>query len=200
MTAMSRWFHRYYDRLMEPLERRRFLTIRTSLLSCAKGEVLEIGSGTGINFPLYRDVHVTAVEPSALMREQSTARVRQASVPITVIPGTAERLPFEPDVFDTVVGTLVLCTVPDAVQAVREMKRVCRPGGTLLLFEHVRLDHPVWGRLQDALTPAWKRLCDGCHLNRDTMRLLRSEGLDIVKTQSCMGHIFIAVEAVKRAD
>lgn len=200
MSASSRWFHRRYDRLMEPLERRSFLPIRTALLARAKGDVLEIGSGTGINFPLYRNVRVTAIEPSAAMREQAKARIRQSAVPVTVLPGTAERLPFGADAFDTVVGTLVLCTVPDAAQAVREMKRVCRPGGRLLLFEHVRLEHPVWGRLQDALTPAWKRLCDGCHLNRDTMRLLRSEGFEIMKLQSLWGGIFIAVEAVKPAD
>jgi ubiquinone/menaquinone biosynthesis C-methylase UbiE len=195
MIAFSRWFHRYYDRMMAPLERRRFRPIRADLLAQAKGDTLEIGSGTGINFPLYRDVRVTAVEPSTVMREQSLDRAGQASVPITVLEGTAEQLPFANGSFDTIVGTLVLCTVPDAAQAIREMKRVSRPGGRLLLFEHIRLDHPVWGRLQDGLTPLWKRACDGCHLNRSTLQLLQAEGIGLARIRYYMGGIFVTVQA-----
>ncbi|TVY08678.1 class I SAM-dependent methyltransferase [Paenibacillus cremeus] len=199
MTTGSRWFQQHYDRLMAPLERRRFGQIRAELLSHAHGEVLEIGAGTGINFPLYRDsnvVQVTAIEPSERMREQARPRAQQARVPVTLIEGSAEQLPWEAGTFDTIVGTLVLCTIPDPAQAVREMLRVGRPGGTLLLFEHVRLEHPFWGRLQDVLTPLWSKACDGCQLNRNTVQLLRAEGgFEPLRIERHLGGVFLALEA-----
>ncbi|UUZ82011.1 class I SAM-dependent methyltransferase [Paenibacillus sp. P26] len=143
---MSGLFNKYYDRLMAPLEDRAFAPIRRRLLRKAKGTVLEVGSGTGINFPYYGEAdRVFAVEPETVMLEQSLARAGLAAVPIEVVQAGAERPPFPADYFDTVVGTLVFCTIPDPLAAMHEIRRVLRPGGTVLLLEHVRLRHPVWG-------------------------------------------------------
>jgi ubiquinone/menaquinone biosynthesis C-methylase UbiE len=105
------------------------------------------------------------------MVARSFPRATQAPVPITVLRARAEALPFPDHTFDTVVGTLVCCTIPDPRQALCELQRVSKPGGTALLFEHVRVHRPLIGRLQEWLTPVWKRLAGGCHVNRDTLAL-----------------------------
>lgn len=175
---MSKWFTKCYDTLMSPLEKRGFQTIRKNLIAKAEGRVLEIGSGTGINFPFYEKAdEVIAIEPQFLMQEQSLVRAKNSHVPINVISADAEELPFQENSFDTVVGTLVLCTIPDTLKALEEIRRVCKPEGKVLWFEHVRVNDPILGWLQDFLTPVWKRLCDGCHLNRNAIELMKIAGL-----------------------
>jgi ubiquinone/menaquinone biosynthesis C-methylase UbiE len=195
---VGQWFPRMYDSLMEPLERRGIREIRRRLIEKAHGQVLEIGSGTGLNFPFYGDPvsSVQAIEPDPLMLKKSLDKIRLARVPITVIQAGAEDLPFADHSFDTVVGTLVFCTIPHPRQALHEIRRVCKPGGTVLLFEHVRSSHAVWSRLQDWLTPLWKPLCGGCHLNRDTLPLVQESGFAIVAARSHMKDIFWEIEAI----
>jgi ubiquinone/menaquinone biosynthesis C-methylase UbiE len=183
---------------MKPLETKRFIHIRSELISKAKGDVLEIGCGTGINFSFYKDVSVTAIEPNPFLRKTSYERAAAAKTPIHVMEGNAEQLPFSEHSFDTVIGTLVLCTIPNPVEAIREISRVCKPTGTILLFEHVRHENSLLGKLQDFLTPIWKRACDGCHLNRDTIHLLRQEDIEIIEINKHVGNIFITVEARKK--
>lgn len=196
---MGKWFSRLYDPLMGPLERRGFGNIRKSLIGKAQGDVLEIGSGTGFNFPYYeRAQKVIAIEPESLMREKSLPRAQNASVPIDVISAGAEELPFPDNTFDTVVGTLVLCTIPDAPKALQEIRRVCKPDGQVLFFEHVRLDHPFLGRLQDWLTPTWKRLCDGCHLNRNTLAMIKEAGFKFTRVERHFKDIFLVIESVNK--
>ncbi|XEC96563.1 class I SAM-dependent methyltransferase [Paenibacillus tarimensis] len=184
-----------YDRLMKPVEEKTFLPIRTELLKEAYGNVLEVGCGTGINFSFYRDVKVTALEPNSVFRDAAIKQVNQAQVPIQIVEGSAEAMPFDDDAFDTVVGTLVFCSIPDPTQAVREVMRVCKPGGKILLFEHVRHEHTMLAAMQDFFTPLWKRLCDGCHLNRSTAEVLIQEGVEIVRIHKHMNNIFISVVA-----
>ncbi|GAB7388557.1 class I SAM-dependent methyltransferase [Bacillaceae bacterium] len=194
---MGTFFAKYYDVFMEPLERRRFRDIRKKLVGKARGKVLEIGSGTGLNFPYYEQAEtVIAIEPEPYMRKKSVARAQKAHVPIKVMDGDAQNLPFPDDSFDTVVATLVLCTIPDPVLALREIRRVCKPEGRVLLFEHVRLNHPIWGSLQDWLTPIWKRLCDGCHLNRNTLEWIEKAGLRVIRLEKYSKDIFLVIEAV----
>ncbi len=115
---MGKLFPKVYDILMGPLERRGFGQIRKKLMQKARGEVLEIGSGTGFNFPFYEHAQkVTAIEPEPRMRELSLSRAQNAQVPIEVILAGAEKLPFPDDFFDTVVCTLVLCTIPNSTKA-----------------------------------------------------------------------------------
>jgi ubiquinone/menaquinone biosynthesis C-methylase UbiE len=183
---------------MKPLETKRFIDIRSELINKAMGEVFEIGCGTGINFNFYKDVSVTAIEPNPVLRKTSYKRASEAKTPIHVMEGNAEQLSFSDNSFDTVVGTLVLCTIPNPVKAIREIIRVCKPTGTILLFEHVRHENRILGMLQDLLSPIWKRACDGCHLNRDTITLLRQEEIEIIEIKKHLGNIFITVEARKK--
>ncbi|MFC4765998.1 class I SAM-dependent methyltransferase [Effusibacillus consociatus] len=196
---MCKWFTRLYDTLMEPLERRGFREIRKNLVRKAEGKVLEIGSGTGLNFPFYEKAEqVIAIEPEPLMREKSIPRVTAARVRIEVISAGAEDLPFPDNSFDTVVGTLVLCTIPDSYKAMEEIRRVCKPDGKVLFFEHVRLNHPVLCRLQDWLTPVWKRLCDGCHLNRNTLELIGQIGFEVIRVEGYARDLFLVIEATNK--
>jgi ubiquinone/menaquinone biosynthesis C-methylase UbiE len=154
---MGKLFSKAYDKAMAPLEQTRFKKIRTSLVGKASGRVLEIGSGTGVNFPYYRIAEqVEAIEPNSLMAKQAANRIRAAKVPINVHLATAENLPFSNDAFDTVVATLVFCTIPDPGKALQEIRRVSRPGAKFLLFEHVRMEQELLGKTQDLLTPVWK--------------------------------------------
>lgn len=196
---MGKWFPKLYDTLMKPLEKGRFQAIRKLLIYKAQGRVLEIGSGTGLNFPYYVYADkVTAIEPNALMREQSLCRIKESRILIDVISADAEKLPFSDNTFDTVVGTLVFCTIPDPVKALDEIRRVCKPEGKLLLFEHVRINDPILGPLQDCLTPVWKLLCDGCHLNRNSLELVKRAGFRVNRIERYYNRIFFVVEAINR--
>jgi ubiquinone/menaquinone biosynthesis C-methylase UbiE len=183
---------------MRPLEKKRFKKIRIELLSKATGYVLEVGSGTGINFNLYDSVEkVVAIEPSLYMMERAQQRVKQSSIEIEMIQATAEQLPFPDNTFDTVVATLVLCTIPNPHQALKEMVRVCKPDGKILFFEHVKMDNQFLAALQEWLTPAWKKICDGCCLNRDTLSLIKNCPLLIIKLNDYYNGLFISVETIK---
>jgi ubiquinone/menaquinone biosynthesis C-methylase UbiE len=194
---MSRWFSKVYDSMMVPLEQKGLAEIRKNLIRHAQGKVLEIGSGTGLNFPYYEQAeNVTAIEPEEFMRERSLSRASRSHVPIDVILADAEILPFRDNTFDTVVGTLVLCTIPSPLKALEEVRRVCKPGGKILVLEHVRLDRPILGRIQDWLTPVWKHLCDGCHLNRNTLDLVSKAGFKIVRVKRYYKNIFLEIEII----
>jgi ubiquinone/menaquinone biosynthesis C-methylase UbiE len=193
---MGRWFAALYDTLMAPMERGGFQAIRQQLLRQARGKVLEIGAGTGINFSYYTEAeHVIAVDPDPYMAARSVPRATQAAVPIAVVLARAEALPFLDHTFDTVVSTLVFCTIPDPRQALGELQRVSKPGGTALLFEHVRVHRPLAGRLQEWLTPLWKRLAGGCHLNRDTLVLLTQAGFEVTCIKPYYQELFLVIEA-----
>jgi ubiquinone/menaquinone biosynthesis C-methylase UbiE len=184
---------------MNPLEKKKFKRIRKELLSKATGNVLELGSGTGINFPFYQKAEkVTAIEPSHYMIERSFSKLKESVVPIEVVQASAEKLPFAENTFDTVVATLVFCTIPDPEKAILEMKRVCKFEGKILLFEHVRMQNRLLSTLQDWLTPAWKKICDGCCLNRNTLDLIRAHDISIMKVQQYYGDLFIFAEAENR--
>lgn len=181
---------------MSPLERGKFKSIRKDLIKQATGTVLEIGSGTGINFPYYQNAEkVTAIEPSEHMIERS--RRKQTQVPIEILKESAERLPFEDNTFDTILVTLALCTIPDPKRAIQEMKRVCKPDGKILLFEHVKLEHPFLGMVQEKLTPYWKKICDGCCLDRKTVQLVKQNGFQIVEQKEFYKGLFVQMELRK---
>ncbi|WP_066318778.1 class I SAM-dependent methyltransferase [Bacillus sp. FJAT-29814] len=191
---MGRSFAKWYDFFMGPLERNKFKSIRKELLSQATGTVLEIGAGTGINFPLYGTVEkVTAIEPSPYMIKSSQSRREQAVVPIEMVQAGAEVLPFGADTFDTVVATLVMCTIPNPEKAFQEMRRVCKPGGKILLFEHIKMENRFLATLQDWLTPAWKKICDGCCLNRTTLELLADT--EIIELKKYYNGLFVLAVA-----
>ena len=193
---MGRWCAAFYDTVMAPVERGGFQAIRKQLLRHASGKVLEIGSGTGVNFPYYTEAErVIALDPTPAMVERSLPRTTQVAVPIEVIVANAEALPFPDHTFDTVVGTLVCCTIPDPCQALCEMRRICKPAGKVLFFEHVRVHRPLVGRLQDWLTPLWKRMAGGCHLNRNTLALIKQAGFEVTCIEPHYQELFLVIEA-----
>jgi ubiquinone/menaquinone biosynthesis C-methylase UbiE len=154
---------------------------RHDLLAEAEGRVLEIGAGTGLNLRHYRDSVESLVltEPVEPMARALDRRLQRLSRPTDVRRASAEALPFPDDSFDTVVSTLVLCTVQDQALALNEIARVLRPGGRLLFIEHLRSEKEHWGRWQDRLERPWFAFAFGCHCNRRTLALLASSPLTI---------------------
>ncbi|WP_442600204.1 class I SAM-dependent methyltransferase [Neobacillus sp. D3-1R] len=193
---MERTFANWYDLIMNPLEKNKFLEIRKKLLSKAKGKVLEIGAGTGINFPLYKQADsVIAIEPNPYMIKQSSAKMKLATIPIEVIQTGAEHLPFQDHHFDSIVATLVFCTIPDGEKAIKEIQRVCKPGGNILLFEHVIMENHLLASMQNLFTPAWKKVAGGCCLNKDTVKLLRDHQIEILNIEKYFNGMFLSIEA-----
>jgi ubiquinone/menaquinone biosynthesis C-methylase UbiE len=154
---------------------------RQRVVAAAEGRVLEIGVGSGLNFPFYGATvtSVIALEPSPALLRMARARASSAKVPITLLDASAEAIPLDSDSIDTVVTTWTLCTIPNAPLALAEMRRVLRPGGALRFVEHGRAPEPGVARWQDRLDPLWSRLAGGCHLNRKMDDLILGNGFRI---------------------
>ena len=166
-----------YDPFLALAERRGMASQRRALLATARGRVLEIGAGTGLNlahYPAGIDELVLS-EPEPAMRGRLERRAARSGRAAAVVPASAEALPFADGSFDTVVSTLVLCTVANPTAAVREMRRVLAPGGRLLFVEHVRAASPRLARWQDRLAGPWAAFAQGCRCNAATEALLARE-------------------------
>jgi ubiquinone/menaquinone biosynthesis C-methylase UbiE len=150
--------------------------------------VLEIGVGTGANLPFYNGAvsQVTAVDinPARLTDTLVRARAVNGRIPIHIGAADAQQLPFADDQFDTVLGTLVFCSIPDPMAALAEIKRVLKVNGRFLLIEHVRGQNPITQRLTDWLHPAWFALQRSCHLNRETAVTVQAAGFHIEETST----------------
>jgi ubiquinone/menaquinone biosynthesis C-methylase UbiE len=151
---------------------------RQRVIGAAEGRVLEIGIGSGLNFPLYRGTvkSVIGLEPSPELLSMARPRAAAAGIPITLLDASAEAIPLDSASIDTVVTTWTLCTIPNAPLALGEMRRVLKPGGALLFVEHGRAPEPGVARWQDRLDPLWSRLAGGCHLNRKMDALITDNG------------------------
>ena len=185
MSLYSHVFARVYDPFLALGERSGMRELRRRTLSAARGHVLEIGAGTGLNLSLYPGTvtAITLAEPDAPMAARLRGRASRAVHPVEVVQAPAEQLPFADDSFDTVVSTLVLCTVADMGASLREIGRVLAPGGRLLFVEHVRAGHDRLVRWQDRLHEPWRRFACGCHCNRDTAVALRDNGFAVEDVQ-----------------
>ena len=157
---------------------RRFLPYRERVIGAAKGRVLEIGIGSGLNLPLYRPPvsEVMGLEPAPRLLAMARDAARRAAIPVRLIEGSAEAIPLEEGSIDTVVTTWTLCTIPRAEVALAEMRRVLKPTGRLLFVEHGLAPDASVRRWQDRLTPAWRCISGGCHLNRPIQTLIESGG------------------------
>lgn len=182
---------------MQPLEISGFRGLRRYVLSDVGGDVLEVGAGSGLNAPHYPTSRISNltvtdsnVDRPALAR--AFARSRVSAQRITILDADLMTLPFPADTFDTIVCTLVLCSVPSVHRAALEMMRVLRPGGVVRFMEHIQSARPQVKPLFNAVTPAWRRLADGCHLNRDTPLLLESAGLRVAVDRTAFDGILVA--------
>ncbi len=163
--------------------------IRKKAIDKARGKVLEVGVGTGKNLPYYREgCEVTGIDFSPGMLAKAREKVRQTKVPVTLLEMDAQHMTFPDDSFDTVLATCVFCSVPDPVQGLREVKRVCKPGGKIILLEHVRSDNPILGWLMDRLNPVSLHMI-GSNINRRTVENVQAAGIDIQQVENVAGKI-----------
>ncbi len=173
---------RLYVRQSRQAERLGLAARRAQLLDGLAGTVVEVGAGNGLNFAHYPAsvTEVVAVEPQRRLRELAIRAAREAPVPVTVVDAVAEDLPFAPVSFDAAVASLVLCSVSDVGAALAELHRVLRPEGQLRFLEHVASHRPAVRGLQRAADiTIWPRLSGGCHLARETERLIEQAGFAI---------------------
>ncbi len=158
---------------------------RERVIGAAEGRVLEIGIGSGRNLPFYRPqvTELLALEPSPQLTEMAR-HARHPGIPVNFIEASAEAIPLDDRSVDIVVTTWTLCSIPDAAMALTEMRRVLRSGGKLLFVEHGMAPDRNVRRWQDWLTPAWKRISGGCHLNRPISTMIESAGFRIDRVET----------------
>ena len=177
-------FAALYDLLQRPAEKKFLGPHRAYLAGRATGRVLDVGAGTGLNFGYYLpEAEVVAIEPDPHMLRRARARADLLGRSVKLLDESAEELPFPDATFDVAVATLVFCTIADPERALRELRRVLRPGGQVRFLEHVRAETAGWARFQDFVTPVWKRIAAGCHPNRDTVSAIRRAGFQIEELQ-----------------
>ncbi|HYF95191.1 MAG TPA: class I SAM-dependent methyltransferase [Symbiobacteriaceae bacterium] len=187
-NANARWFD-VMDRMM------RDDIWMKKIFSQARGRVLEIGVGTGKNLPHYDPAvtaELTAIDLSPGMLQK--ARTKPCPVPLTLLEMDAQHMSFPDASFDTVVATCVFCTVPDPVLGLKEARRVCKPGGRVILYEHMRLERPIIGPLMDLVDPVVVALI-GTHINRRTLENIRAAGLTIESTENVKGDLLKLIYA-----
>jgi ubiquinone/menaquinone biosynthesis C-methylase UbiE len=158
--------------------------LRSRLLGDLDGDVLEIGAGTGASLPHYeRASRVVALEPDPSMAKRLPEKVAAARVPVEVVAGSAEAIPYADESFDVVVSTFMLCSVADPAAVLAEARRVLRPDGKLILLEHVRGQGRT-ARWQERLTPLHRRMAGNCHLNRDTRATVAAAQFDASRVEN----------------
>ncbi len=186
MTTVSHpVFARLWPRLAAAGERQGTAPLRARLLSPASGRVLEVGAGSGTNFGHYPPsvTEVVAVEPEPRLCALAAAAAAVAPVPVRVVDGSADALPSDDGAFDVVVASLVLCSVPSQAVALAEVRRVLRPGGRLLFWEHVRGDGGLVRTQRVLDATVWPFFAGGCHTGRDTVAVIEAAGFTIERLE-----------------
>lgn len=183
---MSFYQHRVLPHLVHlSMRQSPFEPYRRKAVSGAAGTVLEIGVGSGLNLPLYQSAsHVIGLDPSAKLVAMARTSATGLALPIELVEGIAEAIPLPDHSVDTVVSTWTLCSIPDVRQALREMRRVLKPGGSLIFAEHGQSPDASVLRWQNRLTPLWKRIGGGCHLNRPIERLIREADFQLERLET----------------
>jgi ubiquinone/menaquinone biosynthesis C-methylase UbiE len=162
--------------------------LREAWVPQARGEVLEIGIGSGLNLPFYSSEveRVYGVEPSLALQEMARRKGTAGRTKVEFFSQSAEEaLPLPDQSIETIVMTWTLCSIPNAAKALAQMKRVLKARGRLLFIEHGRAPDPRVVAWQDRLTPVWKRIGGGCHLNRKIDELITSAGFQIIELKTC---------------
>lgn len=176
----------YNDRILPflihlSMRQRQLAAYRSRVIPAATGRVLEIGIGSGLNLPFYATTvdRIVGLDPSPKLLTMASEARRETSVSVELIESSAEAIPLSDRSVDTVVTTWTMCSIPDVHRALGEMRRVLKPGGRLLFVEHGRAPDLSVRRWQDRLTPAWRCIGGGCHLNRAIGELIEGAGFGI---------------------
>ena len=177
----------FYDTMVLPrlldlvMRNKQLMGYRHQTIGAARGHVLEIGVGSGLNLPIYGSAvdQVCGIDPSPELLNHASERLPSARVPVLLVRASAEQLPFSEAAFDSLVMTWTLCSIPDPSAALNEMRRVLKPGGRLVFVEHGLSPEPRITRWQRRLTPYWKRIGGGCHLDRKMDDLMRAAGFRV---------------------
>jgi ubiquinone/menaquinone biosynthesis C-methylase UbiE len=185
----------FYQRRILPrlihfgMAQKQLMPLREQLVAGARGRVLEIGIGSGLNLPFYpRDTDLLlGLDPSRELLHMAKRHSSWVHFPVELSEGRAEDIPLDDGAVDHVVMSWTLCSVVDPLRALSEIRRVLRPGGSLLFVEHGRAPEPRISRWQDRLTPLWRRLAGGCHLDRPIARLIEASGLRLADLET--GHL-----------
>jgi ubiquinone/menaquinone biosynthesis C-methylase UbiE len=159
---------------------------RERVIGAAEGRVLEIGVGSGLNLPFYRPPvrEILALEPAPRLMTMARSASRASSMPVTFLEASAEAIPLDKHSVDTIVTTWTLCSIPQAATALADMRRVMRPGGKLLFVEHGLAPDEGVRRWQKWLTPTWRRISGGCHLNRPIRSMIEAAGFRIDRIET----------------
>jgi ubiquinone/menaquinone biosynthesis C-methylase UbiE len=168
------------------MRNKQLVPFRERVIGAAEGRVLEIGVGSGRNLPFYRPPvrEVLALEPAPRLVSMARSASPATSLPVSFLEASAEAIPLDGHSVDTIVTTWTLCSIPQAATALAEMRGVLRPGGKLLFVEHGMAPDEGVRRWQDRLTPAWRCLCGGCHLNRPIRSMIEGAGFRIDRIET----------------
>ena len=168
-----------YDALMVPADKLGFEQVRRMVVKSARGRVLEIGAGTGLNFKHFENADcVLAIEPDPYMISRAVPRLRECAA---LTQARAEDLPFPDNSFDTVVSTLTFCTIGEPLKAAQEIRRVLKEDGSFFFAEHPIAERPFLASAERVVTPVWKKIAGGCHLDRDIVSYFKAAGLNIAE-------------------
>lgn len=187
-----------YDMVMYPIEKLRLNRMRRKLVAHAYGEVLEIGTGTGVNvniLPCEKITAYTGLDIKIKTKVKDKMALKQC--PFHLVDGSVEDLPFEDETFDTVLFTLVFCSVEHPEKGLSEIYRVLKPGGRLIFIEHVLPNRPFLDNILRRLTPYWKRVADNCHLDRRTHLDIEQMGFKICCREFSFREVFVGGVAKK---
>lgn len=189
-SLYSPLFAHFYDSFMLGIEKRTLSQKRRKIIPDLKGNILEIGSGTGINFPFYDEsACVTALEPSEYMWKKAKAKMQSESIKAKIIelksgiqdPSLEQKI--QPHSIDVIVCTLVLCSIPEVANTLHLFQKWLKPGGKLILLEHIHSQDLFYSNLQNILNPVWNFVADGCNLNRNTDKIVKSFGFTPIKEE-----------------
>lgn len=186
-AMFRRFFASYYEQMSHGASEKVYMEpLRKEVVGQAEGVVLEVGAGNGLNFACYnpeRVKRVEATEPDNAMLDYARTRAENAPVPVTLTQAPVEQLPFADASFDCVVCTLVFCSVNDPLRGLQEIRRVLKPGGKLLMVEHVRAQGRVIACVQDLITPFTSLFGGNCHWNRRTEQTVQKAGFQEVELE-----------------